>query len=635
MKPIKKQGSLGFLVSQAAKLSRRNRTETVLVAFIAFLVTLCIYLELSAYYAPSSSPRLVEPDHVADFPDISTRRRPRREELPTQAAPIASHVVEPQLSVFLQRIRLALSPFTNQYVKTIPVSPLYSGNESLLCKQMWSFAVEDQAFAPCAGACAKFATLGAAKQACEADAPACVGVTQLQSTGEFELRLRNNGKLEHSGGERSWRRIGSACPEREGEERATTAMMVWNTFHDVVEGTLQDEGEFHLLNKLYSTREDGSIFISISSYRDNTCAATLKKAFERASNPELLSAGIVQQNCVHPDKCYTGTGWANTRAWVKSEHPDVDCALAFCESELGKPHCDAGRIRILRLDEIDAFGPFFSRFVNSKLWRGENYYLQIDAHTDFRSDWDSSMRAQMLATSSYPKSVISNYPLGGSPSSKSPWKALSNPLRDHGAEIPSALCGCSFEHAGQGRYTVRLSQSGRHFASNQDEVKRSLFVAAGFFIAHGEFVNEIGFDPFMPFLFMGEEIALSIRFYTNGYNIYAPSADVLKHEYVRKESPKFWESVGYTYSRSNIHNELTDLIIQRVQYLVTFPEADRKDKVSPSNLLTLMDRFGLGTRRTAQLFLRISGMDLANRKQHVPSWCTTGGSPEGEEEEEA
>lgn len=38
-------------------------------------------------------------------------------------------------------------------------------------------------------------------------------------------------------------------------------------------------------------RDDGSIFISISSYRDETCGPSLRRAFSRADRPELVSAG--------------------------------------------------------------------------------------------------------------------------------------------------------------------------------------------------------------------------------------------------------------------------------------------------------------------------------------------------------
>jgi len=123
---------------------------------------------------------------------------------------------------------------------------------------------------------------------------------------------------------------------------------------------------------------------------------------------------------------------------------------------------------------------------------------------------------------------------------------------------------------------------------------------------------------------MGEELALSARFYTSGYDIYAPSADVLQHEYVRKESPKFWETVGEVYSNPGLHNELTNLIVQRVQFLDAFPEADDPQKLDPPSLLVRMNQFGLGSKRSASDFNSHTGLDLKAKRQMPPEWCTKG-----------
>ena len=56
------------------------------------------------------------------------------------------------------------------------------------------------------------------------------------------------------------------------------------------------------------------------------------------------------------------------------------------------------------------------------------------------------------------------------------------------------------------------------------------YVAAGFFVAPSSFLAEMPFDPFLPWVFMGEEIMLSTRFFTHGYDIFAPSENILAHE---------------------------------------------------------------------------------------------------------
>merc|ERR1712072_500945 len=154
-------------------------------------------------------------------------------------------------------------------------------------------------------------------------------------------------------------------------------------------------------------REDESIFISIASYRDDTCPASLRSMFKKAKRPEKLTVAVVQQNC--EAECETGTGWANTRRLVPAD-PDPSCVDDFCASDFGEPHCTAGRVRVLKLQEYEAWGPFFARFLASKVWNGQNYILQIDAHTQFRQDWDVALIRMMRETPSYPNSVLTTYP---------------------------------------------------------------------------------------------------------------------------------------------------------------------------------------------------------------------------------
>jgi hypothetical protein len=74
--------------------------------------------------------------------------------------------------------------------------------------------------------------------------------------------------------------------------------------------------------------------------------------------------------------------------------------------------------------------------------------------------------------------------------------------------------------------------------------KYAPFVAAGFLFAPALFLHEVPFDPLLPWIFMGEEISMSARLWTSGYDIFSPTVNVLNHYYVRRHYPKFWESVN-------------------------------------------------------------------------------------------
>ena len=94
-------------------------------------------------------------------------------------------------------------------------------------------------------------------------------------------------------------------------------------------------------------RDDGSIYLSIATYRDKYCVNTIKGAFEKSHNPELLNVGIIQQNCV--ENCRSGILDATGR--TESVPPDDDCHKIFCESDIGRPHCEAGRVRAMHINE--------------------------------------------------------------------------------------------------------------------------------------------------------------------------------------------------------------------------------------------------------------------------------------------
>lgn len=79
-------------------------------------------------------------------------------------------------------------------------------------------------------------------------------------------------------------------------------------------------------------------------------------------------------------------------------------------------------------------------------------------------------------------------------------------------------------------------------------------VGAGYVVAHSSFLEKVPFDPFLPWIFMGEEIILSARLWTAGYDLFSPAQAVLGHIYNRQHTPKFWESVHRAFSPGVYHD---------------------------------------------------------------------------------
>ncbi|CAN0490230.1 unnamed protein product, partial [Ectocarpus sp. 12 AP-2014] len=119
------------------------------------------------------------------------------------------------------------------------------------------------------------------------------------------------------------------------------------------------------------------------------------------------------------------------------------------------------------------------------------------------------------------------------------------------------------------------------------------FIGAGFFFAHSSFLADVPFDPYVPWVFMGEEILESLRMWTWGYDIYSPTRNVLSHHYVRRHTPKFWETVNRLFKKPSMHNDLTSMIINRVKNIAGYPESSAEILLRPT-LLDNLDLYGDG-----------------------------------------
>ena len=73
-------------------------------------------------------------------------------------------------------------------------------------------------------------------------------------------------------------------------------------------------------------------------------------------------------------------------------------------------------------------------------------------------------------------------------------------------------------------------------------------MAAGYLIAHSDMLRDVPFDPFLPYLFLGEEILLSARLWTSGYEIFSPTISLVGHRYERNQQPKFWEAIHMAFT---------------------------------------------------------------------------------------
>ena len=329
---------------------------------------------------------------------------------------------------------------------------------------------------------------------------------------------------------------------------------VLDTFYRLTEKHIKPFDDAYHGKHIFPLREDGSIFISLAAFREFYLLETLVSAFKYAKDPEKVFVGAVVQNCFGSFKededgleafdpsgkpCFTGKDIAIP--------PEKNGIEAFCAMPDYHQFCENGQIRVLYMHHTDGQGPSMARYLSSKLWGGENYFMQIDSHLRFADDWDAKYIKDLKLTLNYPKSVFSSYPPGFEqvrfiPRHMGIDKSKVN--NETVIESPGCrLCHCSVPGSGDNR--MMIIQQSRAYIGNVTRPLQQPFLGAGLVFAHGNFLKDVPYDPYLPWTFMGEEIVLSMRAWTHGWNMYAPRKNLIIHQYrpAKLGLPRFFSSI--------------------------------------------------------------------------------------------
>lgn len=284
------------------------------------------------------------------------------------------------------------------------------------------------------------------------------------------------------------------------------------------------------------------IFVSIASYRDKLCSDTIKSLYENAKYPKNIYLGICQQNKINDDDCLKGL--------------DIDNS----------------RIKILRIPHTEAKGPTYARYLCSNLWDGEEYFLQIDSHTKFIKNWDVKciLSIKNLKKISN-KPVLSHYPRN--------FKDYDNYKIHQKFKVPY------IKNFYFNKYNIIKYDGARIINTNNTFIKTP-FVTGGMLFAESSFLKELPYDPNLEYLFTGEEILHSLRFYTFGYDIYIPNQNILFHYYIRDDNPKIWEDLKY--------NQKKNITIKKVSKVL--------NSKTNNDANIILGKYGLGNIKTIEEF---------------------------------
>lgn len=258
------------------------------------------------------------------------------------------------------------------------------------------------------------------------------------------------------------------------------------------------------------------IFIQIASYRDAELPRTIDSALREAEYPQRLTFGICWQ---YDERTFT----------------DLD------------PWLHDSRFRVHQVYYEHSRGCCWARNQTNRLYAGETYTLQIDAHTRFASHWDSRF-IRMLKSTTSDKPLLSTYP--------APFEyrdGREHRLTDRGVQ-PMVLKRM------RRNLTTRLTTEPIEDSPGPVPGK---FIGAGQIFTLGKFCREVEYDPAL--YFDGEEISMAARAYTHGYDFFCPNEDLLWHLY-NHSMPHHWADHRDTQHELSIER-LLDLLSGRHQHL--------------------------------------------------------------------
>jgi len=340
--------------------------------------------------------------------------------------------------------------------------------------------------------------------------------------------------------------------------------------------------------------DDRTIYVAVASYRDWQCRDTVTSIFSRASFPGRVRVAVTDQI-------------------VEGEDGSCDVPHVPCQVDPSQALCaHKSRLDVFRVDAALSIGPVFARHMGHRMYRGEYYYMQADAHVTFTRGWDVDIVSQIESTGNE-MAVLSTYltDIEGS------IDANGNSLRD----TRPIMCNTDYEE-GQGNRYLRHGSQPEAQPTIRGMPQLEPYWAAGFSFSRGHFVVNVPYDFYQPMIFQGEEMSIGIRGFTIGYDYYAPERSVCFHHYAdgankrkRNKVPHYWEN-GETYAGSGIKAMYRLLGIVHMN-----PEigADMWDHAEES-------KYGLGGVRSPESFYDVFGIDVKDKvaEQHLCGFVETG-----------
>lgn len=341
--------------------------------------------------------------------------------------------------------------------------------------------------------------------------------------------------------------------------------------------------------------EKRTIYVGIASYRDFQCRLTVESIFGRARFPERIRVGVVDQIVPGEDVA------CNEPVQPCDKNPEQ----ALCKYK--------DRVDVFQMEAELSIGPVFARHIGYRLYRGEYYATQSDAHVTYTLGWDVDIIEQLEVTKN-DMAVLTTYltDIQGSLDPQGHSLRRTRPI----------MCNTVYEGGPQGMHLRHASQPER-MPSVHGTPQLQPWWAAGYSFSRGHFIVNVPYDPYQPMIFQGEEMSIGIRGFTIGYDYYAPERSVCFHHYatgknavIRNKVPHFWENDRkYAGTGKRAMARLLGIVHMN-------PETDPKEWDH-----TEEDRYGIGKVRTPEKFYEVFGINTLAKtiEEHLCSFVDGSG----------
>lgn len=325
-------------------------------------------------------------------------------------------------------------------------------------------------------------------------------------------------------------------------------------------------------------RDQRTIYVGIASFRDFECRTTVESIFLTAKNPRRVRVGVVDQI-------------------VNGEDPLCNEPVKECSEDPEQALCKyIDQVDVFEMDAGLSIGPVFARHIGYRLYRGEYYATQSDAHVTYTKNWDADIIDQFEQTGDE-MAVLSTYlsDVQGSIDEQGHSTRNTRPI----------MCNTGYEGGPQGMHL-------RH--GSQPEMQPSIhgtpqlqpWWAAGYSFSRGHFVVNVPYDPLQPMIFQGEEMSIGLRGFTVGYDFYAPERSVCFHHYAVGKNKALRSKVKHFWDNGPKYAGVGKKAMARLLGIVHMNPEIPKDFWNHEE----EDIYGIGAVRTPENFFDLIGIDV-------------------------